>query len=288
MIESAAKTRMTHGVWAITGALGLCTCSASVIDVGPGTGGANNGLGGAAGVGGAARDEGTCVNSDPLPEWPSTTACAGTNDLPLVGQWHGYIENQAAPWDELFLDIKGANSTAVCGTLRVGNATPPPPATSPIDAYPPGYDPLIDRSYADWKLIPGYVLTLLDGTSDGTRLRFGISRGEGYKSWCLLQTPYQREDGQCGCIPSGVVTDDTQGQQCSSWDSTSGITRTFTCHQVALCTSPGRYGACGCTPTGCDGLTIADVKFDLIVSGDTIEGSDTAHSGARAHFARLP
>jgi hypothetical protein len=284
-----------RGIWGIVGLLcasgvaGVCACSGSAIDVGPRSGSSgNDGLGGAPGAGGSTHDASACSDLTPLPEWPSTTACAGPNDSPLVGKWHGYVENAAAPWDELFLDIKGANSDGLCGTLTVGNVAPPPPATDPTRAYPPG-----NRS--GQPLIPGHASTLLNGKLDGSRVRFAISSQDGYRGWCQLQTSYVRPEGAggwgaraCSCLPTGSYTVSNSNGECYSTYNTNGVMRTFECDALA-CGS----GLCACNASGCD-APIEDARinyltnFDLTASGDGLEGSDTAHTGSRIHFARIP
>jgi hypothetical protein len=274
---------MKRVVVGIVGVLGVCACSGSAIEVGPGSAGAagTNAGGGAAASGATGNPNATCTDSTPLPEWPSTTACAGTSDLPVVGRWHGYVENESAPWDELFLEIKGANGSGLCGTLTVGNTAPPPPATDPAADYPPG----ADSEHSGWLLVPGYPLTLLDGTVDGTRVRFRVSGTEAYKSWCALQTPYQQMGRNCGCVPRGSTT--LIGDKCVIVDYIGGATRAFNCAQSQLCGGPGP-SACTCDASGCGPLQDDENAFDLVVTGDTAEGSVSRVSGGRTHFTRLP
>lgn len=310
-----AKMRVVAG---ILGVFGACSCTGTTIDVGPGSGGTpateNNAPGGgqtdddtssAATTGGSGPSGGTgsytptgtpgssagglghvaCTDTTPLPVWPSTTACAGTSDLPVVGEWHGYVENAIAPWDEIFLSIKGANSDGVCGTITIGNATPPAPATDPNLVYPPG-------TWERVTLIPGYTLTLLDGTVDGARLRFQVSPPEAYQSWCALQTSYVAKLGAngCGCVPgyvNGILAGDNL---CPVVDTVAGYTEKFNCDQASMCGSfSTRDTVCICNASGCGPIRdgVGDY-FDLIVSGDTIEGSDTLHNNARMHFTREP
>ena len=47
-------------------------------------------------------------------------------------------------------------------------------------------------------------------------------------------------------------------------------------------------GLCACNASGCDAAPRYIDRFDLTVSGDTIEGSDTDHPGKRIHFTRVP
>ena len=274
-------------LWGIIGVMAAAACSGSAIEVGPGSGGApgSNGSGSSSAAGSANPGEGTCTDISPLPQWPSATDCVGTNDLALVGKWHGYIENEDPPWDELFLDIKGANSSGLCGTLAVGSATPPAPATDPTHGYPPGVS-----NFLGWQLIPGYPMTLLGGTTDGARIRFRVAPTEGYKSWCKLQTPYGHGDGLgCGCVPSGPSMGGPSG--CVITDQLTQVTRTFDCDQAGLCDPLGNGSpVCACNASGCDAvdLDLSAGRFDMVVRGDTIEGSETGHPTVRVHFTRVP
>ncbi len=289
---------MMRGICAIVGLIGLSACSGT-IDVGAGRGGApgSNAPGGAAGgsalggapgnneqggapgsnepsgtVGGGGVSDGdpvTCTNLNPLPEWPSTTACAGSNDFPLVGRWRGYTENHD---DELFLDIRGANSEGLCGTLTVGSDPPPPPATDGREAYPPGWTTMeaITRH-----VIPGFPMTLLAGKTDGTRVRFQTAAAEGFKSWCALQPSYPRDTSgaSCGCATDGTIS--RGSDECVISGPTG--TRTLSCAQVDLCL----VGTCTCNASGCDAAQSISGAYDLVVTGDTMQGGSV-------HFTRMP
>lgn len=273
--------------WGIVGVIGLCACSGTRIDVGPG--GMQGGAPGAGGTtsqggvpsAGGAMSHGTCTTEvSPLPQWPSSTACAGNTDSPVVGRWHGYIENVGGVWDELFLDIQGANSDGLCGTFTVGDMPSPSPATDPTQAY--HFSDGVGLTF-----IPGYASTLLDGRIDGARIRFEVGPTEGYRSWCQLQTSYQRPEGAggggalgCLCLPSLSGTVDETPDHCKINYSNGTV---LTCAQVSQCN-----GLCVCNESGCDAGGRFNDSFDLTVSGDTIEGSDTDHPGHRIHFTRLP
>jgi len=201
----------------------------------------------------------------------------------LVGRWHGYLENEGAPWDELFLDIKGANSHGLCGTLTVGNAAPPSPASDPTQSYPPGI------ALPAWPLLAGYASTLLEGRLDGTRIRFGVSPTEGYRSWCEVQTPYQLVGSggaagrACSCTPAGstLAAVNETNQECTLIYTVNGAPRTFGCMQETQC------GACACNASGCVPAGGYVNRFDLTANGDTLEGSDTDHAAKRIHFTRV-
>jgi len=293
---------MKRGIWKIVGVVGMVACSGSTIDVGPmggGSGGTPEGSAAGAGpaAGGATSQGGglTCTDTSPLPDWPSSTACAGSSDSPVVGKWAGYIESEGGTWDQLLLEIKGANSSGLCGTLTVGDAPAPLPATDPGQSYYPA------TPDGGWTFIPGYASTLLEGRIDGMRLRFGLGPTEGYRSWCALQPSYaqilpytgsagysgaptgfaSRAGGVCSCVPTGQTTSiDDSSDHCSY--STSGVVTS--CIQGYQCGS----GLCACNASGCDAAPKNIDRFDLTVSGDTIEGSDSYHEGKRIHFTRVP
>jgi len=208
-----------------------------------------------------------------LATYPSTTACAGS-DSPLVGSWHGYVENQPAPWDELFLEINGANGDGICGTLRIGSAEPPPPATDPNVTYPPG---VIDQSPN--YLIPGFTLTLMNGSTDGTRVRFGVSTQEGYDGWCRLQTVYPDGNGSCSCLPPLTGGGVRSGDVCT-WNG-----QVTDCGKVEMCAG-NAVAVCMCNASGCSATT-GTVDFDLRVNGDLAEGNATKNPGSRIYFTRV-
>jgi hypothetical protein len=215
-----------------------------------------------------------------------------------VGRWHGYVENEAAPWDELFLDIKGANSNGVCGTLTVSNNEPPASPSNANEVYPAGA--WFIRSGPDSvdvgpPLIAGYPSTLLNGKLDGSRIRFGISPREGHRSWCQLQSSYAAlgsggaPSRACSCLPLGATTltiSPRDGGDCSSvtYDRR-GVSVTLGCYQAGQCGE----GVCACNASGCDAADGLVDNFDLTADGtDRIEGSDTDHPGKRIHFKRAP
>jgi hypothetical protein len=137
-------------------------------------------------------------------------------------------------------------------------------------------------------LIAGYASTLLEGRLDGSRIRFGVSPTEGYRSWCEVQTSYQLVGagggGQraCSCMPVDLTVHQTNGE-CTSFTSTvNGSARTFGCSQGSQC------HACACNASGCVPAGDNVIHFDLTANSDTLEGSDTEHGARRIHFTRVP
>ncbi len=268
----------------ILGTLLALGCSGKSIDVGPGgtADGSSPGAGGA-GTGGTSAGSwnpstpGDCTDQTPLPSWPDDSQCLAQSDLPLVGKWQGYVENQMAPWDQLILDIKGASvAGGICGTLTLGSAPLPPAATDPNVGYPPNRF----ESYAYSNIggapntsFASYQLTLLQGTTDGQRVRFSIAQREAFRGWCKLQTSYRRRDSTvniCTCLPvpwsyssSGSAVDGA----CTVGDGADRLTAN--CGKLALCLD----SVCACNASGCDAPNYAAVSFDLRFTGDNAVGS---------------
>jgi len=273
----------------LLGVLGLCACSGSVIDVGPGSvGGAESGgntnVAGSGNTGGQQSSvpaELACQDQAPLPTWPSTDACASASDLPIVGTWHGYVEQQPAPWDELTLVIRGASvSGGVCGSLTFGSGPIPPPATNPDQDYPTANSPSYPLAPT-----PGLPQTLLNGDTDGTRLRFTISLGETLRSWCALQDSYQRSSGdRCNCLPNW--SSESAGGQTTMKDPAGKHNLHVSFTRMIKCSM---FNICACNAQGCDGAPdLNGTPFDLRFTANSAEGNDGLHSGARVYFTRVP
>ena len=266
-------------------------CSGS-IDVGPGNNaGSSNSAGSsnnAGAPGNSAGSPGTlgCESETPLPVWPATSGCTSGANLPLVGTWHGYIESQGAPWDDLTLVLNGASvAGGLCGTLTVGAGTPPPPATDPSVGYP---DP--DATYLQEKpsrILPGFALTLLNGTTDGARVRFSVGQTEPWKGWCGLQVSYGPSAGsKCNCLPAWS-TEGSSDNSCKLLDPTGTQDIVVNCAKLTLCDNTA--GTCQCNDSGCTAaLDTAVTNFDLRFAGDEAEGSATSAPDTRTHFVRVP
>ena len=272
----------------VLGALIALGCSGQSIDVGPGGGGGGSSAqgNGASGSSGSSALPGlACVNPAPLTAWPDPMGCVAGSDLPLVGTWHGYVENGTAPWDDLTLVINGASVTGgVCGTLTIGTGTPPAPATDPSN--PPG----TDRSTgATPGVTPGFPLTLLRGTTDGTRVRFSVAQTEPYRSWCGIQSSYLNDAAPngCSCLPNwaamGSTSSTPSSGPCTLLDPTHAHNLTVGCAQFQLCVIGSN--TCSCNAAGCDAsVTGSGADFDLRFTANTAEGSNTESLGDRTQF----
>jgi hypothetical protein len=294
----------------IWGVLSLCACSGTTIDVGPGAtdgsvnsaGGSANDSGGSAnssggsvfpsagamfvaltgGAAGRANNvpaEAACTDEKPLAPWPAADACAGASDLPVVGTWHGYVEQQQPPWDDLTLVIQGASvSGGVCGTLTVGSGpVVVAPANNPNQDYPYPNFPMHGG-------IPGVPMRLLKGNTDGTRLRFTVSNAEIMRSWCALQDSY-RVEGRCECLPRWPGSGPGDGSF-TFLDPAGKHNLVVSASRQDQCS---RIQPCACNAQGCDASPDAlPIDFDLRVAANTAEGTASRYSGPRVYFTRVP
>ena len=285
-------------------ALGLVACSGRSLDVGPGgdnTSETNTG-GAAASSAGAGNAAPLCTSDTPLPTWPDDAGCVASSDLPLVGTWSGYVEQAGPPFDTLQLTIRGASTSGgLCGTLTIGQGAPPPVASNPNVGYPNPTD--ATTNYGDPTLVQGYAFTLLNGVTDGARVRFSISQAQPLRGWCQLQTSYAGVlGGNCTCVPDWGYTGNVPGQRGANADGTcvieppdpiTGVASADSprnivanCAQVKICESS--RGVCACNSTGCEASpTASNIDFDLRFTANAAQGSSTAPSNnATAYFAR--
>jgi hypothetical protein len=233
------------------------------------------GAGGAAGAG---------------PQWvsPETRACPSASKLAIVGTWNGYVENGYAPWDSIRLVITGASeSGGVCGTMTVGKAAPPAPATDPNVGYPPGA-PARNLSPP---YVAGYPLTILNGTAQAGRVRFGVAdRHEPWKGWCELQTVlYPNElavpGSSYGCAPNWASLGATDTDpSCYLVDPTTDKKVPVDCGKLQLC---AWYPVCQCDATKCTAARSQDTRCDLQFGADEATGSCTTDAGTTVRLFRV-
>jgi hypothetical protein len=205
---------------------------------------------------------------------PTSESCENGQQLPIVGSWTGYVENQkwASGSDVVHVVITNANDTLVCGSISLGDAPPPPPATDPSVAYPPGaFDPThtpatgwSDTTFLNYA--EGFVMPMAQGTVTGSRLQFQTNWASNWDGWCGLQTPLSMTglDGtglQYSCLLAGGI--DSAG--CHSSDGS-----LVDCGKFMLCES-----FCECTAQGCHAWheNCDTLNFDMQVASDTATGS---------------
>lgn len=161
-------------------------CGGQALDVGDTDpdGGVGTGGTGAGGTGGT----GPHVT---LPSWPTPTDCVSSSTLDVVGTWEGAI--RGASFETLVslrLEIHGASEGAgVCGTLRLGAESPPPPPIDPERTWPRNADSGFG-GYPGRFFHEGVTYTLIDGAVSQQQMRFGITPYETWKYLCAEQTPY--------------------------------------------------------------------------------------------------
>lgn len=198
------------------------------------------------------------------------------SSLGPLQSWTGYVEAYQFPSgsDAVNLSFALDPSGTLVGTAILGAGTPPPPATDPTAAYPPGAE---YRGYTP-PPIEGFPYTIAGGTMVGSRLRFTIWMSEIWKSWCPLQAPVP---GFYQCVPSwgGVGI----GNQVTL-QGPNGETFVTTEAQLNLCAISD---ACLCTSVRCDTQPGYGIDLDVALSSDT--AGDGAFSGKDfgAHTVRL-
>ena len=227
----------------------------------------------------------------------ATSPCMMGSQMPIVGRWEGYVENQryVSGSDALLLVISGANESALCGSVTFGMGTPPAPATDPDAAYPPAQFPYnilaVGKEPGRYE---GFPFTLVDGKVTLPVVQFRMTVNEIWKGWCELQTPYPWEDAGSpdafSCMPNEEVQF-TEGQGC--WFRLpDGGQLPIACGKTALC---GGQKSCSCTAAGCKGRTIqaelehGDLQFDLNLDGNALDGNYAGGAGrGNVRFTRAP
>jgi hypothetical protein len=200
------------------------------------------------------------------------------NENPLfVGTWEGYVQGSPIGDEKssLRLNILGANSNGLCGTLTVGTHTEPvtfPAATDPTAWYPPTFSPDELRS-GSFGPILGYVYTVLSGEIAGQRTTFDVSYREIFNTWCELQTSYAKNLAypEYGCLPanSGGYLSNDPADQCYI-SLMSGERQYVPCAQGWLCRDMN--SVCSCTSAGCTAAS-GGLRFDLLFNGNQAAGT---------------
>lgn len=210
---------------------------------------------------------------------PTDESCENGPQSPMVGSWTGYVENQkwASGSDVIHIVIANANDSLACGTVSLGDAPPPPPATDPNVGYPPGaFDPVrYSGSSSGGTFIEnteGFVWPMAQPKVTGSRLQFQVRWTATWDAWCALQTPVvswsSLRDINGNVIPSYTcldegVTDDTG---CHAHDGS-----LVDCGRYTLCSGT----MCTCTADGCQpwNANCDTLDFDMQVAADVATGS---------------
>jgi len=268
-------------------ALMLVACAGQSLDVGNDSSGHRNGAAATDGATGGGTDGGTgCVvgsknggstfsgggtsgttsmPSSSLAEWPAQGGCASDAAAQgVLGTWRGQLEDfYLQPLTPLTLVINGASSHGMCGSLKWGDAAPPPQPTDPQAPYPAPQTEDELRNYGGapgYTPFDGFTYTITQGAVRDGSVRFSIGTRELWESWCELQTSYPTAAGY-NCIPSD------EGYS-SGPDATSPCVigkRTFSTSTCWLCQS----GVCACDEQGCRASSSdGDFEIALTLSSD--------------------
>jgi hypothetical protein len=202
---------------------------------------------------------------------PTNESCENGPQLPILGKWDGYIENQT--WvsgsDAVHVTITNANDTLVCGTVVLGDGPPPAPIVDRHPAYPDDgrFAPsnLPTRWDDQGTLVPfaeDFVLTLANSKVAPPRIQFGANWVLPWKDWCELQPPvpsipYQY---QCDIRDDAPCTDPATGMRCG---------RELLCTEVCVCTAD----KCSAGERRDDTLPCNWLDFDLRFEGSAANGS---------------
>ncbi len=248
-------------------------CTDEPLDVGETNPGSNTGgTSGAGNYGGPGENPG-----EPLPEWPpSTTDCVSSTDLPVTGVWEGWIQDwQFRNQLPLRVEILGASERGgLCGTLRWGEGTLPPPPTDPEHAWPDDRDLGSGLSAASY-FREGATYSILDGGVRGDQVRFRITAVEFWKPWCEIQTSYWNGffDEAWLCMPKGMsstVTDEHSVCVFHQYDDSDVVVERAKCE---LCFN---ILTCACNEGGCTATGLNESKsayFDLVFEEDRATGA---------------
>jgi hypothetical protein len=189
----------------------------------------------------------------------------------LVGSYKGHwplADNYDEPKGDAVLTIKGLTSDGQpCGTLRIGEGDPPPPATDPDAPYPArvGMDGMDGAKFGTGltTAYAGVEYQIYGVKNSASRLAFSISYNELLRSWCGLQTRYP---GSGSCLPGNYsASQDSNG--CTITPE-GGAPMSIPCFKLSMCTP---Y-ICVCDDAGCDAAPQATL-FDLHWDDGNLEGS---------------
>lgn len=242
------------------------------VEVGP----LATGTGGSSGTGstGSAGSQGTGGTANVADASPDAVDGSGGASLDgLQGSWKGYVENfQFSDQSDAVL-VEFGSGAGPANHVRFGNASPPPPVTSPNLGYPPGVAfsggpgrPALMGPY------PGFAFTLTNVTYDRQRLQFDVATNELWKEWCGLQIPILDEinpDGSYYCVHNWGFT--AGGTACSQVDPMTQMSVPIDCGKLALCQPAG--GVCVCNAQGCVANLNADLHFDMMIAPPKVDGS---------------
>jgi hypothetical protein len=254
----------------------VVACGGQSLDVGTTDPGGAGGSGGT----GAGGTSGTGPHVT-LPSWPTPTDCVSSSTLDVVGTWEGAI--RGASFETLVplrLEVHGASEGAgVCGTLLLGEESPPPPPIDPERTWPRNADTGFG-GYPGSFFHEGVAYTLTDGAVSLAQMRFTIQPQEAWKYLCAQQTSYfHPTEGSYKCLPPhDGISNPPDGASCGVLvsDGEPLVMDGLTCGLCSL-------GICVCDEVACTASPkpYHHLGFDLDFDDDTITGSVTGIDAPR-------
>ena len=183
--------------------------------------------------------------------------------------WTGHIENyEPSAMDRVEvrfaqLDEHGVTGQVVFGQGPWGDAYAVPPEEAPAAAGG------LPGAFEIEPMTSGFAYTLLDGTLEGSRVRFQLGRYEPWCAWCGQQTSIPWDDGQFSCMPYATSGgEDPEGCFVNAEDTQARVY--FSCQRFYGCLPFG--DVCTCDVSGC-GVQMSGYQFDVTVEGPTARGS---------------
>jgi hypothetical protein len=221
-------------------------------------------------------------------------------DVPEAGglgpiqSWTGYIENYhfASGSDAVRFSFVSDSAGKIVGTVKLGDGTPPPPATDPNVGYPSDVGSLDSLSVPTTYVSEGYAYTMRDVTLSARRMQFSVAYWELWQGWCALQTPVPPvgvcDEPVCAgsCLPNTGSMISGDHMHCALWNSsTDQYDQPVDCGKLVLCQLSM---ACTCGLTTCSvreqGIQLS---FDLAVTSDGAS-ADGSVAGHNVHFTKDP
>jgi hypothetical protein len=230
----------------------------------------------------AAVDAGTVLSAD-----------AGASFAPLLGTWRGYGEafQLSSGSDVMSFAFSATPDGSLTGVVTFGAGSPPPPATNGDTAYPsPGTGGTVENPETFFPY-SGFPYTATHLSFDGTRLTFGVSMGQLWKTWCPFQNSYDWPGaGRCSCAPNWSGHADGNGH-CFVMNPDTGAEDAIDCVLVEQCEIIVNPAVCTCTISGCTAVLDAEsATFDMQLSTGRLDGSmgGLAASPVTVHFVPSP
>lgn len=247
---------------ALSAAALLVACAGKRLDLGS-DGGADRAGQSVMGGGGTTGTAPPACTTPPEGIWPDPADCFPTPDSTLVGMWRGHWPDPTRSTNvDAELRITGLTMEGKpCGTFKIGEGPPLPPATNAAASYPPGT--VYGAGGAGWlsaptSYYPGHEYPLVEVESTSNRLAFQIPKNDIFRGWCELQTQF--EDTETCFDISAALSADESGCYLNSGAAVS-------CAQVTLC-----RGVCRCENRCCYAVPTGGWLAELHWDDGALEG----------------